>query len=56
MIFELSFEGWIKVHQTGKDQADGEGMVLTGEADALGRTFQKEEKAQPKAREGGLGF
>jgi len=31
-------------------------VVLTGVVDDLGRTFQEEETAQPKASEGGLGF
>lgn len=31
-------------------------MMFTGEAEYLGRTFQEEERAQPKASEGGLGF
>lgn len=34
------------------DWADGTLMMLTGEADNLGRAFQEEETAQLKASEG----
>lgn len=52
----MGFEGWVGIHQARKDGGAGEAMVLTGEAEYLGRTSQEEKTAEPKAKEGGLGF